>query len=135
MDIHKYESALRKKIRFDSPRGQLSLEQLWDVPLRSRNDFNLDNLARTASRNLKDVSEESFVNTSHDPKQTAAVLRFDLVKHVIAVKLREEEAAKKRAGNIKEREKLLGALEKKQDDKLGSMSEAQIKRRLAELSE
>ena len=64
-----YEVALRTKLRFDSPKGELSLERIWEMPLRSRDDFNLDIIAQTVSKALKGVSEESFVSTRKSAQQ------------------------------------------------------------------
>ena len=63
------------------------------MPLRSRDGFDLDTIAKGANRICKEVSEESFVATRTNPEQTLAEIRLDLVKHVIAVKLGEEEKA------------------------------------------
>lgn len=135
MNVSMYEVCLRKKMRFSSPKGELSLEQLWDVPLRSKDDFNLDAIAKAANKVVKETSEESFVATRKTTAQTTAELKLDVIKHVIEVKLDEEDRAKQRAANVQEREKLLEALGKKEDAKLEGMTEAEIKKRLAELSD
>lgn len=41
MPMNMFEFATRSKLRFTSARGELTAEQLWDVPLRSRDDFSL----------------------------------------------------------------------------------------------
>jgi len=130
-----YDIALRQKLRFESSKGQLSLEMLWDVPLRSRNGFDLDAVAQAANREVKAVSEESFVRTRRSPKQSVAELRLDIVKHVIEVKLAEEEKAEQRADRAKRREKLMDALERKQDAALEGMDEDAIKKELEALSD
>ena len=135
MNVSMYEIALRKKLRFASTKGDLDLERLWDVPLRSKDDFNLDSVARAANKDVKSTAEESFVATRKTTKQTVAELRLDLIKHVIEVRLEEEDAARRRSDNVKKREKLLEALEKKQDSKLEGMSEAKIKAELAALDD
>ena len=125
--------ATRNKIRFASSRGELSVEMLWDVPLRSADGFNLDAVARAANKAWKDATEESFVSTvrtaAHDRLETA----LEVVKHVIQVKLDDEAAAKKRAENKIEKEKLLAILAEKQDGKLSALSEKEIQRRIAAL--
>lgn len=128
-----YEVALRKKLRFKSLRGPLTLEQLWDTPLRSRDGFDLDVIAKDANKAVKEFSEESFVQRRKNSEQTQAEVRLELVKHVIDVKIEAEERAEGRAENIKKREKLRDALEKKQDSKLEDMTEAQIKKQLGKL--
>jgi hypothetical protein len=64
MAINIFEYASRNKIRFASPRGELSVEQLWDIPLRSKDDFNLNTIAQTANKAVKNATEESFVETT-----------------------------------------------------------------------
>jgi len=135
MNASMYDIALRQKLRFESSKGQLSLEMLWDVPLRSRNGFDLDAVAQAANREVKAVSEESFVRTRRSPKQSVAELRLDIVKHVIEVKLAEEEKAEQRADRAKRREKLMDALERKQDAALEGMDEDAIKKELEALSD
>lgn len=130
-----FEYVTRNKIRFQSTRGDLTVEQLWDVPLRSRDDFNLNVVAKAANKTLKDLSEESFVETAKTPAHTRAEIALDVVKFVIETKLAEEEAEKKRAANKLEKEKLLAILSEKQDGKLSELSEKELQRRIAALSE
>jgi len=128
-----FEYATRGKVRFQSTRGELTVEQLWDVPLRSRDDFNLNAVAKAANKALKDVSEESFVEHAVTPEHTRREMALLLVKHVIDAKLVEEEDAKKRADNKIEKEKLLAILAEKQDGKLSELSEKELRRRIAAL--
>lgn len=130
-----YDVALQKKLRFTSPKGALSLEQLWETPLTSRDDFNLDTIAKSANKSLIEVSAESFVKTEKSSKEIEMQMKLELIKHVIASKIAEKERLKARADNKKEREKLLAALEKKQDSKLQGLSEAALKKQLRELEE
>ncbi len=125
-----FETATRSKIRFTSPRGELSTEQLWDVPLRSKDGFNLDAVAKAANAALKALTEESFVSTERTPAHAKAELTLELVKYVIATKLAEEAAAAKRAENRAEREKLLAILAEKQAGKLTELSEKELQRRI-----
>lgn len=128
-----FETATRNKLRFTSIRGELSTEQLWDVPLRASDDFNLDRIARAVSKTLKDATEESFVTTTRTPVHAHRVLALEVVKRVIEVKLAEEATAKKRAENKAEREKLLEILAEKQEGKLSRLSEDELKKRIAAL--
>lgn len=127
-----FETATRSKLRFASSRGELSVEQLWDVPLRARtgDDFNLDAVAKAANKVLKGLTEESFVSTERTPAVARAETALELIKYVIATKLAEEKAAAKRAENKLEREKLLAILAEKQAGKLSELSEKEIQRRI-----
>jgi hypothetical protein len=129
-----FEYATRNKLRFASMKGDLSVEQLWDVPLRSRDDFNLDAVAIAADKALKGASQ-SFVETTKTPEHARREMAFDVVKYVIEVKLAEEETAKKRAENKVKKEALLRALAEKQADKMSAQSEKELQRQIAALDD
>jgi hypothetical protein len=133
MNDNMFERATRFKIRFSTPRGDLSVEQLWDVPLRSRDKFNLDEIAKECNRSVKAVTEESFVAPARTPAHDKAELALEIVKHVIGVKLAEEEASKRRAANRGEKERLLEILEQKRAGKLAELSEEDLKKRIESL--
>lgn len=126
--------ATRNKIRFTSVKGMLTAEQLWDMPLRSSDGFNLDAVAKAANQALKSATEESFVATERTAEHTRLETTLEIVKYVIACKLEEEAAAKKRADNKAERETLLRILADKQQDKMTKLSEAELRRRIEALA-
>jgi hypothetical protein len=78
--------ASRKKFRFASERGDLSVEQLWDLPLTSKNGFNLNAVAIAVDSELKGLAEESFVETSTNPRRRELEQMLEVVKYVISVK-------------------------------------------------
>lgn len=84
-----FDKATRLKLRFESNKGLLSVEQVWDLSLTALND-----MAKGLNRELKSlaVEEEDFIgtNTSVDSQLQ---LRFDIVKHIISVKLAERNEA------------------------------------------
>jgi hypothetical protein len=133
MSINLFEYATRNKLRFPSARGELTTEQLWDVPLRSKDEFNLNSIAKTASKAWKDLSEESFVETTKTPEHTRRETALELVKYIIQVKLADEAADKKRAENKLEKERLLKILADKQAGVLSELSEKELQARIAAL--
>ncbi|MEZ4363308.1 MAG: hypothetical protein R3B48_24240 [Kofleriaceae bacterium] len=133
MSINLFEYATRNKLRFPSARGELTTEQLWDVPLRSKDEFNLNSIAKAASKAWKDAAEENFVETTKTPEQTRRELSLEVVKHVIEIKLADEAAAKKRAENKLEKERLLKILADKQAGVLSELSEQELQARIAAL--
>jgi hypothetical protein len=133
MSINLFEYATRNKLRFPSARGELTVEQLWDVPLRSRDEFNLNSIAKAASKAWKDASEENFVETTKTPEHTRRELALELVKYIIEAKLADEAADKKRAQNKLEKERLLKILAEKQAGALSELSEKELQARIAAL--
>jgi len=135
MATNVFEYASRNKLRFASTRGDLTTEQLWDVPLRSSDGFNLNAVAKVANQAVRAANEENFVETARTPAHARAEAALEVVKHVIETKLADEAAAKRRAENRVKREKLLTALAEKQDGRLSEMSERELKKQIAELEE
>ena len=79
-----FEKATRIKLRFESKKGLLSVEQLWDLPLNS-----LDEIAISLNKEVKDISEVSFIKPLSNNKNKELTLKFNIVKHIIDVKLTE----------------------------------------------
>lgn len=128
-----FQDATRKKFRFASSKGLLSVEQLWDVPLRSRDTFNLDEIARGLSASVRAEASESFVDDVPTAKAALADRHLEVVKHVIKTKLDEERNAAMAAARRVEKERILDILARKQDAALDAMSESDLKARLAAL--
>ena len=128
-----FEQASRQKLRFKSVKGSISVEDLWDLPLTSKAGFDLDTVAKAVNADLKDAAEESFIATVSNPAKAALELQMEVVKHVIAVRLRENEERRNRDARMEERRRLLQVLETKQDDKMRNMTDAEIQARIAEI--
>ena len=128
-----FEKASRLKIRFDSPAGPLSAEDLWDLPLTSSTKkANLDDLAIHLNKTLKDTTTESFVKKSA-PKNDELQLKFDIVRHVITVRLAENEAESLKKTNAERKQKLLAILAEKQDADLKGKSAEELQKLINEL--
>jgi len=117
--VNNHRYLYSQQLRFDSPQGRLSVEDLWDLPLTSNraNQANLNNIAKGISRQLKDESEEDFVNPKSKANETMQ-LALDLVKHVISTKQAEAEASRLLNERKDKKAKLLELIAKKQDQAL-----------------
>lgn len=130
-----FEYATRNKLRFASSRGELSLEQLWDAPLRSKDGFDLNAIAKSANKVLKDATEENFVGSERTPAVARLEMTLDVVKHIIDTKLADEVAAEKRAKNKQEKAYLMTILDEKQKGELSELSKKELQKRIAALDE
>lgn len=115
-----FEMATRSKLRFQSTKGELSVEDLWDL-----SDKDLD----VVYKNLKDQevksSEESLLDDANvDPKLTAAI---GIVKYIFTTKRNERLAEKERINKKLTQRKYIDALSKKQDEAIEKMSEAELR--------
>ena len=115
-----FEQAARLKLRFDTAKGLLTAEDLWDLPLTG-NGANLDKIARTLNKQLKESDEESFVVKSTRSYKILQ-LKFDLVKHVIDVRLAENTKAADARAKREQKQNLLALIDRKKNEKLEGAS-------------
>ncbi len=125
-----FETAARKKFRFPSVKGVLTVEQLFDLPLTAANGFCLDAVAKEINSELKSVSEESFVAVASNPQKGVLEDKLEIVKHVIGVKQAENAARVAAADKAEQRERLRQILRDKKDKSLEGLSEAELEARL-----
>lgn len=129
-----FEKAIRNKFRFPSAKGELTVEQLWDLPLLVKTQgTDLNSVAVTLNNELKTLGEESFVETGSNPKRTLVADKLDVVKYIISVKQEEKKAAEKRQQNQQQVAELEELLHSKQKESLAGLSEEQIREKLAAL--
>lgn len=127
-----FEQATKKRLRFKSPVGEIGVEELWQLPLQSRsNKPNLDDIAKHVAREIKATEEESFVTKSSSSPTNE--LRLNILKSIIATKVDEAKKAKDAEQKRQRKEKLLAALDEKQDGAIKDMSEDDIKAELKDL--
>lgn len=125
-----FEQATRGQFRFSSARGAITTEDLWQLPLSGV--FSLNEVAKQLSRDLKQVEEEDFVAKRKVSDEILQV-KLDIVKHIIAVKLAEQEDNKQAANKRAQREKILGILARKQENTLEEKTEEELKEMLKDL--
>lgn len=122
-----FEKASRKKLRFGYSKGLISVEQLWDIPLKD-----LDELALSIKKRIDETSEGSFLEEKKiDPTQQ---LCLDICVHIIGTRVKEQKEAEARAEAIKERKRLLEIIGQKEDEELRDLSVKELKKKARALS-
>lgn len=133
MSVNIFEQASRESLRFNTSKGSIYADDLWDLPFTSdTGKINLDDIARSISAKIKDSEVESFVNKSTTANKLEK-LRLDVVKRVIEVRLEEREARKNQAEIAYRKQALLEALSNKKADSLTKMTEAELEAELQKL--
>lgn len=126
-----FEIASKNKYRFQSPKGNLTTEDLWDLPLTSKTTkMCLDDLAKGIHKQLKDTSTISFVlPKTHGDKELET--KLEIIKHIIAVRMEEADARTKARENKQKRDQILSLIDDKKNEELKKKSieelEAMIK--------
>ncbi len=121
-----FEKASRCKLRFDSVKGQLSVEDLWTLKLTD-----LDAIAVSLHTQLKDTGV-SFV-TPNTKVNDLLQLKFDVVKHIIDTRLTEAEIAKQASDKKKQMDAIMELIAQKQNEQLSSASIEELTNKLKEL--
>lgn len=118
-----FEKASRLALRFTTSKGNITVEDVWNLPLTTTvtAGVSLDNLAKSISRQLKETEAESFVVQSSKADELLQ-LRFDLIKHIISVRLAEADKAKTLKANKEKKEKIMEIITKKKDEVLANSS-------------
>lgn len=131
MDTNHFALAAKNKLRFNTNRGQLSTEDLYDLSLKD-----LDRLAVGIDAEIGTDRKTFLANTDSTPVSKARVeneLRLEILKAVIEDK-QADNAAKRAAAEKKSRVEFLKNLrEKKEIDKLETLSIEEIDAQLAAL--
>ena len=123
-----FVTASRSKLRFDSPKGMLTVEDLWDLPLTSSTGkANLDSIAMGLHRELKAKTEVSSFVSKETPTDKLPQLKFDVVKHVIDTKLVENEVAAQARANSEKKQQLLALIASKENEQLAGKSLDELK--------
>lgn len=121
-----FEVATRKKFRFDF-RGQQPVEELWTLSVE-----NLDAIFKGLNSQLKQVKEESLLDAKTQ-KDEELEMKIEIVKHIVKVKLTEAKAKEDAQAKREQKQKLLEALDMKNNEDIKSMSKEEILKKLAEL--
>jgi hypothetical protein len=127
-----FEQASKLKLRFETKRGCISTEDLWDLPLSNAHGFSLDNLAKGLNRKLKEEGEESFV-VPKSQESSILSLQFELVKYVIKVKIEEREAKEQALKKKAKKNQIREIIADKEDETLKKLSEDELRKMLDEL--
>lgn len=128
-----FEKAARLKLRFETSKGLVTVEDLWDLPLSSATGkANLDDVARSLHNQLKNEEDISFVNP--ETKENMPMkLGFEIVKHIISVKLAEKVAREQAEANREKKQKIMAIIEQKQDTALSAMSLEELNKMVSSL--
>lgn len=126
-----FKKASKKKLRFSTNRGVLSVEQLWDLSKEEIRHLVIiaRNIAKKSSGEVND-SELSFLDSPAKTKATDDDLRFEILKDIYLTKKSAEEKAQKKAEIKRNNQKLLDLIARKEDEALEKKSIKELEKML-----
>lgn len=121
-----FEYAVRNKVRFPF-KGMISVEDLWDLSVT-----NLDSIYKTLNKQIKQSEEESLLVTKTNV-DTELEVQIAIVKHIVSVKLEEQDAREKAAAKKAQKQKIMAIIATKEDEALQNSSVDDLRKMLEEL--
>lgn len=119
-----YKEATKLKLRIATNVGQLSVEQLWDLPMT-----HLDELAVGLEKEYKTSANKSFL-VKKTLKNKVTKLKFDIVLDILNSKVEASEAASETRANKEHNQKIYDLIEKKKDGELEGKTVKQLEKML-----
>lgn len=126
MSKNMFEVATRTKMRFPF-KGMVSAEDLWDLSVQ-----NLDKVFKTLNSQRKEAQEESLLNVKSSEDEVLDT-QIAIVKYIVSVKLEEQAARVKAAENKEKKQKIMALMAKKDDEAMENMSKEELQKLLDEL--
>jgi len=116
-----YKQASKIGLRFNSPKGILSVEQLWGLKPNE-----LDSMAVSLEEELVKTGKKSFMTTKSSEDKTLK-LKFDIVLDVLTTKLEDAEAASTAADIRRHNARLDNLISEKEEEELRGKSAAELR--------
>lgn len=113
-----YKEASKQKLRFTTSKGSLTVEQLWELDLKT-----LDALAVSLEESYENSRGKSFLDKKATKDKTIK-LQFDIALDILQTKIAETEALKEAKDNKEHNQKILAIIQEKKE---GALSKKSIK--------
>lgn len=113
-----FKQASRLKLRFQTTKGLLSVEQLWDLSMADLTK-SIKSLSKTL--NKKEDDNLSFLNDV-DESDPIAQLQFDILKDIYVTKKSEADAARTAKETKEHNQRILQLIADKKDKELEGKS-------------
>lgn len=125
---------VRNKVRFATPNGVLSAEDLWDLPLTSTTGrTNLNDIARGLDEQINSSTERSFVASLSNRIDPNAQAAFEVVIDVIKTREAEAEANRNAQAKAARKQELLEALKNRENADLAGKSSEELRAMIEQL--
>lgn len=122
-----FKEASRIKLRFTSRKGDLTVEDLWDLSLTE-----LNTIAKRLSQDLKDSKEENFLEEK-TAEDLETKLGFDIVLDIIKTKQAVNKKKREAVDRKEKKEKIMALISEKKDEGLKQKSVEELEKELADL--
>lgn len=127
-EVNIFEFATRNALRFPY-KGSQSVEELWRLSLTE-----LDSIYKTLNKQVKQSEEESLLSTKSAVDEKLDI-QIAIVKHIVSVKLAEQEAREKASEKRAKKQKIMSIMAMKDEEELMNSSRDDLQKMLDELGD
>lgn len=120
--MENYKQASLAKLRFNTPRGVLATEQLWDLVITE-----LDTLTVTLEAELESSGKKSYLVKASE-KSKVAKLRFDIALDILNTRVELAQAATDVEETKQHNQKIDALIAEKKDASLRSLSVEELEK-------
>lgn len=120
-----FKKATRLKLRFQTEKGLLSVEQLWDLNLTS-----LATIVRNLKSQLKKEEDDdlSFLDSKVVKVDDTIQIMFEVVKDIYITKKDEADAIRKTKENKEHNQKIMEIISRKKEESLQNLSVEELEK-------
>lgn len=122
-----FENAVRNKYRWYTKKGNVSVEDLWDMNINDLND-----IYKELRIEYKNSFEESLLVEAKPNKELES--KIEIIKHIVNIKIAEKNAKAVEAEKKQKAKMIDDILAKKEISGLESMSIEELKKKREELN-
>ena len=126
-----YKKAARLKLRFDTPKGALSVEQLFDLTMTELSSLIKKTNAIVKKEKSAEDDDLAFLE-GKDNVESLNSLRFEILKDIYLTKKQEREDAAIDLDKKQKRQRIAEIIQKKEDEALENLSIEELKKKLEE---
>jgi len=128
--------AVRKKVRFETGRGNISVEDVCDLPLTAEDDkLSIDLLGKAVTNAIRDnEGNGDFVAKKEETKEVNILkVKLKILERIRDYKIERASMAEKATLTKAKKQKLVEILEKKRGEDLESHTTEEIEAMIADL--
>lgn len=122
-----FEKATRQKLRFQTKKGNCSVEDLWDLPLKQ-----LDTVYRDLNAELRETQEESLLENVSASTETLRT-KIEIVKYIVQIRQEEQRKKEEEVERKRKKDRIMEMMEQKEEENLKSKSMEELRQELENL--
>jgi hypothetical protein len=124
-----YKKALSLKIRFQTTKGLLTIEDLFDLNMSQLSNV-IRNLKTKINKITKDDDELAFLGNTESKVDEELTLQYEIAKDIYLDKKSEKEKLKGAKEEKVRKEKIMGLIAEKEDQELKDLSVEELRKML-----